>query len=80
MRVRCVKELERILCFLTVKGVVNCGIVSPFTPVLKHNPAVGKTKICVVGAGISGLAAAWQLRNFGYKVIFMSGTYLYMGC
>lgn len=39
------------------------------------NDLVKKSKICVIGAGISGLIAAYELKNYGHKVkIFEADT------
>ncbi|KAM9666810.1 lysine-specific histone demethylase 2 isoform 4-T5 [Trichechus inunguis] len=68
VRIRCVQEVERILYFMTRKGLINTGVLSVGTdqhllPKDYHNKSV-----IVVGAGPSGLAAARQLHNFGIKV------------
>ncbi|XP_064137262.1 lysine-specific histone demethylase 2 isoform X6 [Loxodonta africana] len=68
VRIRCVQEVERILYFMTRKGLINTGVLSVSTdqhllPKDYHNKSV-----IVVGAGPSGLAAARQLHNFGIKV------------
>uniref|UniRef100_A0A0N5ASK0 Amine oxidase n=1 Tax=Syphacia muris TaxID=451379 RepID=A0A0N5ASK0_9BILA len=47
-------ELRRVYEFLTLKSLINYGIL--------------KLEVLVVGGGISGLAAARQLRSFGAKV------------
>nr|XP_009502823.1 PREDICTED: lysine-specific histone demethylase 1B isoform X2 [Phalacrocorax carbo] len=71
VRIRCVQEMERILYFMTRKGLINTGIlsVSPdqyLLPKEYHNKSV-----IIVGAGSAGLAAARQLHNFGIKVIVL---------
>ncbi|KAG2467182.1 KDM1B demethylase, partial [Polypterus senegalus] len=66
VRVRCVQEMERILHFMTRKGLVNTGILSVRHPLLPKEYT--KKSVIVIGAGTSGLAAARQLKNFGVQV------------
>ncbi|CAH2284437.1 Lysine-specific histone demethylase 1B [Pelobates cultripes] len=71
VRIRCVQEMERILYFMTRKGLVNTGVlaVSPgqyLLPQEYHNKSV-----IVIGAGPAGLAASRQLHNFGIKVMIL---------
>uniref|UniRef100_A0A4W4HBL8 [histone-H3]-N(6),N(6)-dimethyl-L-lysine(4) FAD-dependent demethylase n=1 Tax=Electrophorus electricus TaxID=8005 RepID=A0A4W4HBL8_ELEEL len=67
VRVRCVQELDKVLPFMTRKGLVNTGILQTNQPLLPE-PYHNK-KVLVIGAGASGLAAARQLKNFGLQVV-----------
>lgn len=70
VRVRCVQELERVLHFMTRKGLINTGallVKEPALPEQYHH----KKKVLVIGAGASGLAAARQLQNFGMQVVVL---------
>ena len=70
VRIRYANEAMRILSFFTQRGIINTGIlplntVNPANMIL--TPDV-KPHITVIGAGIAGLAAARQLKMFGYEV------------
>ncbi|XP_032869646.1 lysine-specific histone demethylase 1B isoform X3 [Amblyraja radiata] len=71
VRIRCVIEVEKILYFVTRKGLVNTGVltVNPDCPLLPS--CYHKKNVIVIGAGAAGLAAARQLRNFGIKVMVL---------
>uniref|UniRef100_A0A8C3WQN6 Lysine demethylase 1B n=1 Tax=Catagonus wagneri TaxID=51154 RepID=A0A8C3WQN6_9CETA len=71
VRIRCVQEVERILYFMTRKGLINTGVLSVgpdqyLLPKDYHNKSV-----IIIGAGPAGLAAARQLHNFGIKVTIL---------
>uniref|UniRef100_A0A914CQ07 Amine oxidase domain-containing protein n=1 Tax=Acrobeloides nanus TaxID=290746 RepID=A0A914CQ07_9BILA len=62
-------ELHRVVDYLTIKGVINYGILPlPAKQILSSKPSLG---VVIVGGGISGIAAARQLRNFGAKVTIL---------
>ncbi|CAM4641296.1 unnamed protein product [Leuciscus chuanchicus] len=68
VRIRCVQELERVLDFMTRKGLINTGVLQvkrPLLPESQHN------KVLVIGAGAAGLAAGRQLQNFGMQVVVL---------
>eukprot|EP00116_Pleurobrachia_bachei_P000905 sb/3461167/ len=69
VRIRYSLEAIRVVSFLTQRGIINTGVlpltVDPDTFLISPER---KPSIVVVGAGISGLAAARQLHMFGYQV------------
>ncbi|XP_047239899.1 lysine-specific histone demethylase 1B-like isoform X2 [Girardinichthys multiradiatus] len=68
VRVCCVQELDRVLHFMTRKGLVNTGVLAVKQPLL---PEKYCSKKVIIGAGASGLAAARQLQNFGTQVVVL---------
>ncbi|XP_008291113.1 lysine-specific histone demethylase 1B [Stegastes partitus] len=66
VRVRCVQEMDRVLHFMTRKGLINTGVLAVKRPLLPER--YRSKNVIVIGAGASGLAAARQLQNFGTQV------------
>ncbi|XP_041360495.1 lysine-specific histone demethylase 1B-like [Gigantopelta aegis] len=66
-RIRLVKELPRVIWFLTKKGYINTGLLKP-PQELSPWPKNTKKEILIIGAGASGLAAARYLTHYGCKV------------
>uniref|UniRef100_A0A671YV74 [histone-H3]-N(6),N(6)-dimethyl-L-lysine(4) FAD-dependent demethylase n=1 Tax=Sparus aurata TaxID=8175 RepID=A0A671YV74_SPAAU len=68
VRVRCVQEMDRVLQFMTRKGLINTGVLAVKRPLLPDRHC---KNVIIIGAGASGLAAARQLQNFGTQVVVL---------
>uniref|UniRef100_A0A3Q3R0G8 [histone-H3]-N(6),N(6)-dimethyl-L-lysine(4) FAD-dependent demethylase n=1 Tax=Monopterus albus TaxID=43700 RepID=A0A3Q3R0G8_MONAL len=69
VRVRCVQEMDRVLNFMTRKGLINTGVLAVTRPLLPER--FHSKNVIIIGAGASGLAAARQLQNFGTQVVVL---------
>lgn len=60
----------RVFTFLECMGIINFGAIPFMTPFTLRHSIQGekKKRVCIVGAGITGLIAARQLRSFGLAV------------
>ncbi|XP_023764694.1 protein FLOWERING LOCUS D [Lactuca sativa] len=68
----CSKLLDSAYNYLLSHGYINFGV----SPLIKDKilaEANTKGNVIVIGAGLSGLAAARQLMTFGYKVTVLEG-------
>lgn len=66
-------KLKSVLDYLTIKGVVNYGIlpsVEP-SPQTRIDNRLADLSVIVVGAGLSGLGTAQQLKRVGANVIVL---------
>uniref|UniRef100_A0A0N4ZE34 SWIRM domain-containing protein n=1 Tax=Parastrongyloides trichosuri TaxID=131310 RepID=A0A0N4ZE34_PARTI len=67
-RIWYMNELEKIYNFLNLKSIINYGML----PIIEEKFfKIPKTKVIIVGSGISGLTAGRQLRSFGVDVIIL---------
>ncbi|GFU09213.1 lysine-specific histone demethylase 1B [Nephila pilipes] len=73
VRIYLISVAEQILELLTKKSVINFGIIQ--NPSLKLIQKSEEPQVLVIGAGISGLAAASHMHNLGINVtIYEAGS------
>ncbi|XP_037969685.2 lysine-specific histone demethylase 1A [Plutella xylostella] len=63
----------RVHTFLERHGFINYGIYERLTPIPSPPKGKSRPRVIIIGAGVSGLAAARQLQSFGCEVVVLEG-------
>lgn len=70
----CTNLLDSAYNYLVSHGYINFGVAPLIKDKILVEPSTNtKLNVIVIGAGLSGLAAARQLMSFGYKVTILEG-------
>ncbi|ELT93319.1 hypothetical protein CAPTEDRAFT_177732 [Capitella teleta] len=74
VRICLVKELPKIIKYLTTRGFINTGVVQDIPTGGLFPQELNQKNIIVIGAGMAGLTAARQLHNWGAKVMVVEAS------
>jgi monoamine oxidase len=55
------------------RSFLAAAATAAFAPATLLRAAGGKRKVVVVGAGLAGLACAYELRKLGFEVVVLEG-------